>query len=394
MNLQDFLTKVKSEEVKVPLIKEWEKVKWTVIKRTERWVLVSCEEWTFTGIILPKEAKNLERNWTDLSEWVELQAEVVNLSTMDDEGYYVISISKLIQYDLWKSILSKTKSDETITVVPTEANLGWLLVDMHWIKWFIPLSQLAPVHYPRVEDWDQEKIFEQLLDLMWKEFKVRVINIDEEWKRLIFSEREALREEKDKIMEDLDIGKEYEWTISWVSSYGLFVTIGWGIEWLVHVSEITYWHVDNIERFGKIWDNVRVKVIWYEEWKISLSIKKLKEDPWKIIPQKFSIWDVVEWEVIRYVPYWVFIRVYDDINWLIHLSEITSKQVANPAEIVKLWQKVKAKIILMDPSKRKMWLSMKALEEWAWKSSSKSSKKSSEKEKPEENKLVVKKKEK
>ena len=394
MNLQDFLTKVKSEEVKVPLIKEWEKVKWTVIKRTERWVLVSCEEWTFTGIILPKEAKNLERNWTDLSEWVELQAEVVNLSTMDDEGYYVISISKLIQYDLWKSILSKTKSDETITVVPTEANLGWLLVDMHWIKWFIPLSQLAPVHYPRVEDWDQEKIFEQLLDLMWKEFKVRVINIDEEWKRLIFSEREALREEKDKIMEDLDIGKEYEWTISWVSSYGLFVTIGWGIEWLVHVSEITYWHVDNIERFGKIWDNVRVKVIWYEEWKISLSIKKLKEDPWKIIPQKLSIWDVVEWEVIRYVPYWVFIRVYDDINWLIHLSEITSKQVANPAEIVKLWQKVKAKIILMDPSKRKMWLSMKALEEWAWKSSSKSSKKSSEKEKPEENKLVVKKKEK
>jgi len=74
----------------------------------------------------------------------------------------------------------------------------------------LPLSQLAPVHYPRVEDGNQEKIFEALLDLVGKEFKVRIINIDEENKRLIFSEREALREEREKILKDLKVGNVYE----------------------------------------------------------------------------------------------------------------------------------------------------------------------------------------
>ncbi|UFX83146.1 30S ribosomal protein S1 [Candidatus Absconditicoccus praedator] len=390
MDLQNFLNGVQNETVTVPKIKEGKKTKGTVIKKIEKGVLVSCQDDTFTGLILPKEAKDLERNGVDLSPGTELEAEIINLDTMDDEGYFVISISKLIQYDVWNSILEKTKKDETITVVPSEANLGGLLVDMHGIKGFIPLSQLAPVNYPRVEDGDQEKIFEQLLDLMGKEFQVRIINIDEDGKRLILSEREALREEKDKIMQDLDIGKEYEGTISGVSSYGLFVTIGGGIEGLVHVSEITYGHVDNIERFGNIGDKVNVKVIGYEDGKISLSMKKLKGDPWKIIPQKFQIGDIVEGEVIRFVPYGVFIRVYDDINGLIHLSEITGKAVSNPAEIVKPGQKVKAKIILMDPDKRKMGLSMKALEEEK-EGKSRSSKSTSAKEQKSE-KVVVKKK--
>jgi small subunit ribosomal protein S1 len=79
-----------------------------------------------------------------------------------------------------------------------------------------------------------------LLDLVGKEFKVRIINVDEENKRLIFSEREALKEEREKILSELKVGNVYEGTISGISSYGLFVTIGGGLEGLVHVSEITY----------------------------------------------------------------------------------------------------------------------------------------------------------
>jgi small subunit ribosomal protein S1 len=139
-----------------------------------------------------------------------------------------------------------------MTVVPTEANLGGLLIDMHGIKGFIPLSQLAPVHYPRVEDGDQEKIFEQLLELIGQEIHVRIINIDEDERRIILSEREALREEKEKIMEELEVGKIFDGMVSGVSSYGLFVTIGGIVEGLVHISEITYGHVNNIDTLGKI----------------------------------------------------------------------------------------------------------------------------------------------
>jgi len=261
---KEFIEKINSWEIYVPNIKNGVKIKWEVVKKTDQWVLVDCEEHSFVGIILPKEVKELERNNVDLSEGVKLEAELIDTNIKDDEWYFVISISKLLQYDKWNELVKAYKEDKVITVVPTEANLWGLLVDIHGIKWFLPLSQLAPVNYPRVESGDQEKIFEHLLDLLGKEFKVRIINLDEENKRMILSEREALREEREKILSELKVWNVYDGTISWVSSYWLFVTIGGGIEWLVHISEITYWHVYDVNAFGKVGDKVKVKVIWYD----------------------------------------------------------------------------------------------------------------------------------
>lgn len=165
-----------------------------------------------------------------------------------EDGYYIVSVTRLLQYDVRKSIIGKFEKDEIISVVPTEANLGGLLIDMHGIKGFIPLSQLAPIHYPRVEDGDQEVIFDKLLELIGQEIKVRVINIDEEDRRIILSEREALKEEKEKVLAELEVGKIFDGVVSGISSYGLFVTIGGTVEGLVHISEITYGHVNDIDR--------------------------------------------------------------------------------------------------------------------------------------------------
>jgi len=94
----------------------------------------------------------------------------------------------------------------------------------------VPLSQLAPIHYPRVEDGDQEAIFGKLLLLIGQELRVRVINIDEDEKRIILSEREALREEREKVLAELAVGKTFDGVVSGLSSYGLFVTIGGTVE--------------------------------------------------------------------------------------------------------------------------------------------------------------------
>lgn len=174
------------------------------------------------------------------------------------------------------------------------------------------------------------------MKLLGKEFKVRIINFDEGDKRMILSEREALREERENLMKTLAVGNEYDGTISGISSYGFFVTIGGGIEGLVHISEITYGHVSNIDKLGRVGEPMRVKVIGLEDGKISLSAKKLKADPWSLIPNTYKVGDVIEGEVVRYVPYGVFIRVYDDINGLVHLSEITTKHVDNPSEALRL----------------------------------------------------------
>ncbi|HCB51091.1 TPA: hypothetical protein DEP21_00635 [Patescibacteria group bacterium] len=343
----------------IPLIKEGQKVKGTVLKKINNGVLVNCADDAFTGIILSKEVKELERSGYDLTPGKEIEVEIVNPNIRHEDGHYIVSITKLLQFDVWKAILKKFEADEVITVIPTEANLGGLLVDMHGIKGFVPLSQLAPIHYPRVEDGDQEAIFEKLLDLIGQELRVRIINIDEEEKRIILSEREALKEERENVLKQLEVGKIFDGVVSGVSSYGLFVTIGGTVEGLVHISEITYGHVNDIDKLGKIGDKISVKVIGLENGKISLSSKKLKDDPWTELPKHHKVGDVIEGEVIRYVPYGVFIRVFNDINGLIHLSELSQKTTQNPNEVVKLGQIVKAKIILLDPKNRKIGLSMK-----------------------------------
>jgi len=346
----------------VPVIKEGIKVPGIVLKKIDNWVLVDCLDGIFTGVILSKEVKELERSKFSMLPGTKVEVEIINPAMRHEDGYYIISITKLLQEATWETLLNQSNTDEVITVIPTEANLGGLLVDMHGIKWFIPLSQLAPIHYPRVEDGDQEAIFEKLLELIGQELRVRVINVDEDEKRIILSEREALKEERDKVMAELAVGKIFDGVVSGLSSYGLFVTIGGTVEWLVHISELTYGHVNDVNRLGQVGDKMKVKVIGLENGKISLSAKQIKEDPWAAIPRKLKQGDVIEGEVIRFVPYGVFVRVFDDINGLIHLSELSQKAIHNPNEIVKLGQVVKAKVILLDIRKRKIGLSVKALQ--------------------------------
>lgn len=361
MTNASLIEQLRSGQIVMPIIKEWHKVKGTVLRAIENGILVDCDNNAFTGVILSKEVKELERSGYELDPGREIELEIVNTNIRHEDGHYIVSITKLLQYDIWKSIMKKFEADDIITVIPTEANLGGLLVDMHGIKGFVPLSQLAPIHYPRVEDGDQEIIFDKLLDLIGKELKVRIINIDEDEKRIVLSEREALKEERENILKDLEVGKVYDGVVSGLSSYGLFVTIGWTVEGLVHISEITYGHVNNVEKLGTIGDKISVKVIGLENGKISLSSKKLKDDPWTALPKQYKVGDILEGEVVRFVPYGVFVKVFQDINGLVHLSELSQKSIQNPNEVVKLWQIVKTKLILLDPKNRKIWLSMKWL---------------------------------
>ncbi|MDR0607421.1 MAG: S1 RNA-binding domain-containing protein [Candidatus Peribacteria bacterium] len=356
-------TTASTSQFNVPLIKEGQKITGVILKEIENGILVDCENGAFTGVILAKEAKELKRSKVDLDNGTTLELEIINPAIRHEDGYYIVSVTRLLQYDVWKSVIDQFEKDIIITVVPTEANLGGLLIDMHGIKGFVPLSQLAPIHYPRVEDGDQEAIFGKLLELIGQEIKVRVINIDEEERRIILSEREALREERDQVLSELAVGKIFDGVVSGVSSYGLFVTIGGTVEGLVHISEITYGHVNNIEGLGKIGDKMQVKVIGLENGKISLSAKQLKGDPWSELPKKYKVGDVFDGKVVRFVPYGVFVRVFDDINGLVHLSELSQKSVNNPNEVVKIGQDVKVKLILLDPERRKIGLSMKDFDE-------------------------------
>ena len=125
--------------------------------------------------------------------------------------------------------------------------------------------------------------------MIGKEFQVRAISADEEDKRVILSEREALKEDTEKILEEIEVGSIYEGVVSGVSSYGVFVTLGGSVEGLVHISELTFGHVSRIKKLAELGDKMEVKVIGLENGKISLSRKQLKGDPWEYIPKNFKV---------------------------------------------------------------------------------------------------------
>jgi small subunit ribosomal protein S1 len=279
-------------------------------------------------------------------------------------GLVLLSLKKASQAKLIEKLNSNFDTKEIITVIPTEANKGGLLIDLDGIKGFIPVSQLTPVHYPRVEGANPERILEHLGKLVGKPFHVRVINIDQGGKKIIFSEKAALEEQRAQAITNLKIGDVVEGAISGILTYGVFVTFS-GIEGLVHVSEIDWGHVNNPQKFAKVGDKVTVQVIGIDGDKISLSIKRLKPNPWQVLAEKFHVGDVIEAPIMRLSQFGIFMEIDGGISGLVHLSEIPADMVPTLESTIHVGEMLKARIITFDPIAKRIGLSLKNLEESA-----------------------------
>ena len=346
----------KSPEIKYP--KEGEVVNWVVVKIEKKNILVNVNN-QFSGLVISREVGNTV-NLTSLNPWDPI--EVMVLWDSVERWLLILSLKRANQIKNLSNLSKFRNSEEVIKVTATEANKWGLLVDIDWLKWFIPVSQLTPINYPRVEWADAGKILEHLEWLVWKEFKVRVINVDEDGKKIIFSEKAAISENRSKALETLKEWDVVEWTVSWILTYWLFITFDW-LEWLVHVSEIDWGHVTDPSKFANVWEKIKVKVIWLDNDKISLSIKRLQENPWDVLAKKYKVWDVVKTTISRISQFWAFLNLDWWIQWLIHLSEISHGVVKDIRDHIKVWQEVEAKIINFEPKTKRIWLSLKALVE-------------------------------
>ena len=371
-----------SPEIKYP--KEGEVISWTIVKIEKKNILVNVNN-QFTWLVINKELGNTV-DLASLKSWDLI--DVMVLWDSIEKWLLILSLKRANQIKNLSNLWKYFNSSEVITVKPTEANKWGLLVDIDGLKWFIPVSQLTPIHYPRVEWADPDKILEHLNWLLWQAFKVRVINVDEDGKKIIFSEKAAIEENRTKALEWLEVWSIVEWVVSWVLSYWLFVTFNW-LEGLVHVSEIDWWHVKNPSKFAKVWMKVKVKVIWIDSEKISLSIKRLKQNPWEVLASKYKLWDTIKAPISRISQFGAFMDLEWWIQGLIHLSEISHWVVKDIRDFVKVWEEVSAKIINFEPDKKRIGLSLKALQEAPKKEITKEEKT----EKKEEKKNVAEKKE-
>lgn len=342
-----------------------------------------------TGLISGREAKDSSDTLKSLKVGDQVSAYVIDGE--DEEGYIVMSLRKASQEKTWKKFSDAFEKGNVIEVSASEANKGGLLLDIDGIKGFIPVSQLAPMHYPRVNGANVNEILNRLQELVGIKFRVKIINIDKENGKLILSEKAAMEEQRMSALEGLKVGDTVDGKISGVVKFGIFVAFN-GLEGLVHISEIAWGHVKNPSDYGKLGETVKVQVIGVEGDKISLSMKRLTEDPWLEVAKNYKIGAIVEGEINRITPFGAFIKLSDDINGLIHVSEISTEEVTDPAQVLKIGDKVKAKVIAIEPEEHRVGLSIKALtEESSEKKSSKKDDEEADTEEKKEKKVVKKK---
>ncbi len=313
---------------------------------------------TTTGIVSGRELRDSFNTFKELKVGEPVSALV--LEEENDEGMVVLSLRMASQQKAWDRFHRQVETDATMKFVPQEANKGGLLANIDGIRTFLPVSQLAPVNYPRVNNADASEIISRLQKFIGHTFTVKIITMDEEAGKIVVSEREAMAEERAKALEHLKVGDEKEGIVSGIVKFGLFVAFE-GLEGLVHISEIAWGHVKNPSEYAEVGDKVKVKVIGLDGEKLSLSIKQLTKDPWEEIAERYPVGKKVQGTVVRFADYGAFLKLEKDINGLVHLTELAHHKVTDPAEALTIGQKVDAQVINIDVDERRIGLSVKAL---------------------------------
>lgn len=314
------------------------------------------------GIISGKESHDTGGTLDNLKAGDRISAYVIEGE--NDEGYYVLSLRRASQERTWRNFLKVYETGEIVSVTIHEANKGGLLVIVDGIKGFIPVSQLAPLHYPRVDGANSTHILSRLQKLVGVEMRVKIINVDQTGGKLILSEKSAQEEVRLDALRNLKIGGIVHGTISGIVKFGIFVAFD-GLEGLVHISEIEWGHVKDPINYGRISEPIDVQVIGIEGDKISLSMKRLTPDPWKKAAEKYTIGKIVKGKIDRITQFGVFMKLEDEISGLIHLSELSNDgaSVKDPQKFVQIGKEVEAKVIAIDPDDHRIGLSLKALQE-------------------------------
>lgn len=275
-----------------------------------------------------------------------------------EEGHALLSLRKAAKDRGWDEVKRIFDEGETIEVSAYDANRGGLLMELEGIRGFLPVSQLSAEHYPRVSGADKDEILQRLNALTGKGIKVRILDADRKQNKLIFSEKEAIRENMQQRFEQLKVGDTVKGIITGVVDFGAFVNVD-GIEGLIHISEISWERVSNPADYVKVGETVEAKIIAIDKDRLSLSLKQLQEDPWAKEVEKFKKGGEVEGTVTRITPFGAFIQISPAVEALVHITELGEGEGVDPEKIFKVDQKKTFTILDIDKDNRKISLSLK-----------------------------------
>lgn len=275
-----------------------------------------------------------------------------------DEGYALLSMRRAAKDRGWDELQRVFDNQEIIEISPYDANRGGLLVELEGIRGFLPVSQLAAGHYPRVSGADKDEILQKLNALTNKPLRVRILDISRKDNKLIFSEKEAVKDDMQQRFAKLKVGDTVEGVVTGVIDFGAFVNVD-GIEGLIHISEISWERVEDPRDYVKTGQTIEAKIIAIDKDRLSLSLKQMSEDPWLKEVKAFKKGDVVEGKVTRITPFGAFVQLSPSVEALVHVSEMSDEEGVDPEKIFQLNEKKKFKVLDIDTEGRKIALSLK-----------------------------------
>lgn len=307
-----------------------------------------------TGIVYGREYYEAQDLIKPLAPGDRIVAKVVEAD--NEEGYIELSLKQAGREKNWQEMRRLMESGEMLKLKIAEANRGGLIVAYLGVPGFLPASQLAQEHYPRVEGGDKGRIYEELKKLIGQELELTIIDVDPDEGKLIFSEKSRETEAIRQRLAQYHVGDVVAGEVAGLVSFGAFVKFGEGLEGLVHISEINWQLISSPADVLKIGEKVQAKVIGIEGDKVSLSLKALQEDPWSKAGEKYKKGDAVAGTVVKFNPFGAFVKLDEDIQGLAHISEFGSE--ARMKEMLTLGQPHEFKILSVDPKEHRLALGL------------------------------------
>ncbi|MCU9613721.1 30S ribosomal protein S1 [Caldibacillus lycopersici] len=324
-----------------------------VTKVEEKQAIVNIPNCKVDGIIPISELSTLhiEKAEDGVKEGEELTLEVIKV----EDDALILSKRRVDALKAWDDLVEKFESGEYIEAEVNDVVKGGLVVDLG-VRGFVPASMVED-HF--VDDFS---------DYKGKKLLFKIVELDKEKNRLILSHKDVLLEEKGKkkkgILANLKAGQIVEGTVQRVTNFGAFVDLG-GVDGLVHISQLSYEHVNHPNEVVAVGDKVTVKVLSVDtdSERVSLSIKDTLPGPWTNISEKLTVGAVMEGTVRRLVSFGAFVEVLPGIEGLVHISQISNKHINTPHEVLKEGQTVQVKVLEVNEAEKRISLSMKELEE-------------------------------
>lgn len=321
----------------------------TSVRKHEIWIDLGANG---MGIVMRREVGHGQK----IEEGQKVTTSVIDPEM--DEGYALLSMRRAAKDRGWDELQKVFEAGDIIEVEPYDANRGGLLIELEGIRGFLPVSQLSAGHYPRVSGADKDEILQKLNALTKQKLRVRILDVSRKDNKLIFSEKEAMKDDMQERFSELKVGDTVKGVVTGVIDFGAFVNVD-GIEGLIHISEISWERVEDPRKYLKTGEDVEAKIIAIDKDRLSLSLKQMQEDPWLQEVKAFKKGDSVEGKVTRITPFGAFVQLSASVEALVHVSEMGDGDDTNPEEVFRLNEKKQFKVLDIDTDNRKIALSLK-----------------------------------